>query len=382
MKYFLVVGEASGDLHASNLMREIRLLDSKAEFRFLGGDEMSSVGGFMVKHYREMAFMGIVSVVANARTIWKNMTLCKAEIVAWKPDVLILVDYASFNLRIARYVKENLPSLPVHFYISPKIWAWKEYRIRAFKRYIDRMYVILPFEKDFFAKHRFPVEYVGNPTVDSVEGYLAKPFDASSFVAGSGLDERPILAVLPGSRQREIRANLPLMLDIASKYPGFQIVVAGAPGIEASFYDSCLPEGVKLVFGETYSLLRMAYVALVTSGTATLETCLMGVPQVVCFAVKGGWLPNLFFKLFMHVSFISLVNLIAGKRVVPELMGAHFNREELTAALEPLLSETSERKMMLKGYAEVRGKLGDPGAAARTAAWICRSLNPSESAGA
>ena len=374
MKYFLVVGEASGDLHASNVMRELLALDPKAEFRFFGGDKMSSVGGHLLKHYREMAFMGIVAVVMHAHTILKNMALCKKEILGWKPDVLILVDYASFNLRIAKFVKSTLPSLPVHFYISPKIWAWKEYRIKDFKRYVDKMYVILPFEKEFFARHDFPVSYVGNPCVDSIADFRSTPFDSVAFRFAHALDDRSVLAVLPGSRRAEIRENLPLMLEVASKYSDFQVVVSGAPGVEESYYAPFMPAGTKLIFGETYSLLELAYTALVTSGTATLETALISTPQVVCFAVRGGHLANWVFRHFMHVPFISLVNLIAGKMVVPELMGGLFTKVHLATALGSLLSETPERAAMLQGYAEVREKLGKPGAAAETAKQIFASL--------
>ena len=374
MKYFLVAGEASGDLHASNVMRELLVLDPKAEFRFFGGDKMASIGGQCVKHYREMAFMGVIAVLMNARKVLDNLSLCKKEVTDWKPDVLILVDYASFNLKIAQYVKENIPGLPVHFYISPKIWAWKEYRIKSFKKYIDKMYVILPFETDFFAKHDFPVEYVGNPCVDSIADYRSKPFDAAAFKAKFKLDERPVIAVLPGSRKAEIKSNLPLMLEAALKYSEFQVVVSGAPGIDTSFYAPYIRSGTRLVFEETYNLLELAYAALVTSGTATLETGLIGTPQVVCYSFRGGSIPNWVFKHFMHVPYICLVNLIAGRMVVPELMGVLFNKVQLAATLEPLLSDTPERKIMLQGYAEVQTKLGQPGAAAKTALLINKSL--------
>ena len=367
MKYFLVAGEASGDLHGSNLMQELQRLDPQAEFRYFGGDHMAAVGGTLLKHYREMAFMGFVAVLLNARTILRNMALCKAEITAWKPDVLILIDYASFNLKIAAYVKKNVPDLPVHFYISPKIWAWKEYRIKSFKKYIDFMYVILPFETDFFAKHDFKVTYVGNPSVDSISAFMEQPFDEKSFRKEHGLDQRPILVLLPGSRKGEIHGNLPLMLQVASRYTDFQLVVAGAPGQPVSFYDPYLVHGEKLIFGETYSLLRMAHTAIVTSGTATLETALIGTPQVVTYAVGGGSLPNWIFRHFMHVPYFSLVNLIAGKTVVNELMGALLNDVNLTTALEPLLSDTPERQAVLDGYAEICEKLGKPGAASKTA---------------
>jgi lipid-A-disaccharide synthase len=373
MKYFLVAGEASGDLHASNVMRELLMLDPKAEFLFLGGDQMLSVGGRLVKHYRDMAYMGIIDVVMHARTILKNMSLCKKEILEWGPDILILVDYASFNLKIAKYVKSLRPSLPVHFYISPKIWAWKEYRIKAFKKYIDKMYVILPFETAFFARHHFPVSYVGNPCVDSIAAFHSKSFDTNAFRVSYFLDERPVLALLPGSRKGEICSNLPLMMEVASQYPAFQTVVSGAPGIETDFYSTFIHADTKLIFGETYSLLEMAYAALVTSGTATLETSLISTPQVVCYSFRGGSLPNWIFRHFMHVPYISLVNLIAGRMVVPELMGAFFTKENLKEALEPLLSDTPERQTMLQGYTEVQEKLGGPGAAAKTASLIYNS---------
>lgn len=375
MKYFLVVGEASGDLHASNLMRELLLLDPQAEFRFFGGDKMVAVGGTLLKHYREMAYMGIVAVVLNARTILRNMTLCKQEIAEWKPDVLILVDYAGFNLKIAAFVKKNIPDLPVHFYISPKIWAWNESRIKAFKKYIDHLYVILPFETEFFAKHDYPVSYVGNPSVDSVAAYRAQPFDEAGFRKKHGLDQRPILALLPGSRTGEIKGNLPLMLQVGNQYPSFQLVIAGAPGQTASFYDPFLNGDEKLIFDETYSLLRIAYTAIVTSGTATLETAIIGTPQVVTYAAGWGGLPNWFFRHFLKVPFFCLVNLIAGKPVVDELLGILLNEVNLNAALEPLLSESPERQAVLDGYALVLEKLGKPGAATKTAELIRQTLS-------
>lgn len=376
MKYFLVVGEASGDLHASNLMKELLKLDARAEFRFFGGDKMLAIGGHIVKHYRDMAFMGVIDVVLNARTVLSNLSLCKLEISNWKPDVLILVDYASFNLRIAEYVKKNIKDLPVHFYISPKIWAWKEYRIKYFKRYIDKMYVILPFEKDFFAKHDFPVTYVGNPCLDSVTDYhLNEKTGKISLRERAGLDKKPVIALLPGSRKGEIERNLPLMFQVASQYDKFQVVVAGAPGVEPDFYNKLLPEKSKLLFGETYGLLENAYAAIVTSGTATLETALFLTPQVVCYAAFGGHISNWIFRTFMHVPYFSLVNLIADRMVVPELLAALFTKVHLTAAIEPLLSETPERSLMIEGYKEINKKLGLPGAAKKTATLIFSSIN-------
>lgn len=375
MKYFIIAGEASGDLHASNLMKEIAKIDLNAEFRFLGGDKMLSVGGHIVRHYRDMAFMGLFSVLKNLEKISKNFDICKKELLTWKPDVLILVDYASFNLRIAEFVKKNLPEIPVHFYISPKIWAWKEYRIKAFKSYIDKMYVILPFETEFFGKHNFPVSYVGNPCVDSVDAFLnSERPDIESFRANHNLSVKPILALLPGSRTSEINRNLPAMYRVASGFDKYQIVVSGAPGIEPDYYKKYLTSDTKIVFGETYSLLEHSHTALVTSGTATLETALFGIPQVVCFGVPYGNIPNWIFSHFMHVKYISLVNLIAGYTVVDELMGALFNEVNLTAALEPLLNESPERRAIIDGYSEMKKRLGGPGASETTARLIYDEL--------
>jgi lipid-A-disaccharide synthase len=375
MKYFIVAGEASGDLHASNLMRELKKLDSQAEFRFFGGDLMQAQGGQLLKHYRDMAFMGFIAVALNARTIFANINLCKKEIISWKPDILILVDYASFNLRIAEFVKKNVHGLPIHFYISPKIWAWKEYRIKAFRKYIDKMYVILPFETEFFAKHNYPVTYVGNPCLDSVSEFRATGlFDEKAFRLEHGLDERPVLALLPGSRKGEIERNLPLMLEVALKYNKFQVIVSGAPGMDASFYKPYMPQVSKIVFGNTYGLLEIAYAALVTSGTATLETALFSTPQVVCYGISGGYLVYKFLRTLIHIKYFSLVNLISGSAVVPELPGPLLTKVHLTAALEPLLSETTERSAMLQGYKEMQKKMGLPGAAARTAELIYSSM--------
>ncbi len=375
MKYFLIAGEASGDLHASNLMRELCRLDPEASFRFLGGDRMAEVGGEPVVHCRDMAYMGVIAVLIHARSLLDIMDRCKREIEQWKPDVVILVDYASFNLRIARFVKEQIPNVPVHFYISPKLWAWKTYRIRSFKRYIDHLFVILPFEPAFFEKYCFKAKYVGNPSVDSVSSFLLRnEADEAGFRKEHGLDERPILALLPGSRRAEIKGNLPVMLEVAARFPEFQVVVAGAPGGDAGYYAPYMPSGTPLLFDATYPLLQHAYAALVTSGTATLETALFSVPQVVCFAVGSGYLANWIFKTFMKVSYISLVNLIVGKELVAELMGGDLTPTRLTKALGPLLRESPERKAMLDGYASMRNRLGGPGAALRTAEGVIAAL--------
>lgn len=374
MKYFLVVGEASGDLHASNLMRAIQSRDPEAKFQFFGGDRMAAVGGHLWMHYRELAFMGVVAVVLHAKRLLSHMKLCRKAILEWKPDVLILVDYAGFNLRIAAQIKKSNPDIPIHFYISPKLWAWKSYRIQSFRAYIDKLYVIFPFEPAFFEQHSYPVQYVGNPTVDSVSEYVSKAMEPSAFRLKHKLDDRPILAVLPGSRSGEVRSNLNVMLDVLTRAPNVQPVVAGSPGLDESFYDACVRRSIPVVFGQTYELLHAAHAALVTSGTATLETGLFRVPQVVCFAVSGGRLPNWFFKRFMHVPYISLVNLIADRLVVPECMGANFTVEKVSAALLPLLEDSPERRDQLAGYESVARRLGAAGTADRTASAICSAL--------
>ncbi len=300
MKYYLIAGEASGDLHASNLMAAIKTEDPHAEFRFFGGDLMRAVGGTLVKHYREMAYMGVIPVLLHARTILRNMRLCRDDIRAYRPDVVVLVDYPGFNLKIARFVKTTLP-IPVYYYISPKIWAWKKYRIRSFRRYVDRMFCILPFEVDFFRSLDYPVDYVGNPSVDAVAAFREAQRDRpDTFRNDHGLTDQPVLALLAGSRRHEIRRNLPVMLDVAARFPDLQAVVAGAPGLTADDYRSCLGERTtpKIIYGQTYHLLSHASAALVTSGTATLEAALFRVPQVVCYHVSGGRLVNFVFDRF------------------------------------------------------------------------------------
>jgi lipid-A-disaccharide synthase len=377
MKYYLIAGEASGDLHASNLMAALKEKDPEADFRFFGGDLMRAVGGTLVKHYREMAFMGIIAVALNLRTILRNMKTCREDIKQYQPDVVILVDYPGFNLKMARYVKTEL-HIPVYYYISPKIWAWKQYRIRDFRRYVDRMFCILPFETEFFNHLNYPVDYVGNPSVDAVchfrEVAASRP---DTFIADEGLlPDKPILAILAGSRRQEILANLPTMLRAATAYADFQPVIAGAPGLDAELYTH-LCEGfpsVRIVFGKTYDLLQHSYAALVTSGTATLETALFGVPQTVCYYVIAGRLASFIFRHFFHTRFISLVNLIAGREVVQELFGKRFSYQEIHEELGRLLYDATYRQQMSEGYNEMARLLGNPGASKRTAELIYRSL--------
>ena len=378
MKYYIIVGEASGDLHASRLMRSLRSVDEGAEFRFFGGDLMSAVGGTRVKHYRELAYMGFVPVLLHLRTIFRNMALCKRDIVEWHPDVVILVDYPGFNLGIAKFVKANT-QIPVYYYISPKIWAWKEYRIKNIKRDVSEMFSILPFEVPFYEKkHHFPIHYVGNPTADEVNDFLRsydEPFDA--FCRKNGLSAgKPVIALLAGSRRQEIKDNLPAMLEAASRYADrYRLVVAGAPSIPHEYYDKFI-EGydVSVVYDQTYPLLAHSCAALVTSGTATLETALFGVPQVVCYETP---IPNVIAFLRKHlikVRYISLVNLIADREVVMELVADTFSVENIANELGKLLPGSPARTAMLDGYAEVKRRLGKKNAPDNAAEIMLRLL--------
>ena len=371
MKYYLIVGEASGDLHASNLMKAIKSVDSSAEFRFFGGDLMSAVGGECVKHYRELAYMGFIPVLMHLRTIFSNMSLCKRDIVAWNPDVLILVDYPGFNLSIAEHIHKNT-DIPVYYYISPKIWAWKEHRIKNIKRDVDELFSILPFEIDFFEKkHDYRINYIGNPCVDAVDAFLRNaPEERGAFIERNGLADKPIVALLAGSRKQEIKANLPMMLEAVKHYPGYQPVIAGAPGIDKEFYKPYLDAGARIVFGETYNILNNAHAALVTSGTATLETGIFRVPQVVCYATPMARLYSWLKKRFLKVKFVSLVNLVAGREVVRELVAADMTIENVKSELGKILFDGEERTTMLKEYDRMLEILGEAGASERAAGKI------------
>lgn len=373
MKYFIIAGEASGDLHASNLMRELRVADSNAEFCFLGGDLMQAQGGKMVKHYRQMAFMGFVTILRNARTVLKNLSDCKQAMLDFKPDVLILVDYPSFNLRMAHFAKQNL-NTKVYYYISPKIWAWKEFRIKQIKRDVDKMFTIFPFETEFYAKHRYPVEYVGNPTVDSV---CTRPNQGQTFAefrSENNLPDKPIIAILAGSRKQEILGCLPRMIDAGLRFSDYQVVIAGAPGIDADFYQSILNgKNVHIVFGKTYDLLQQSKAAVVNSGTATLETALVGTPQVVVYHVPLGRIGNFVKDIFIQVKFVSLVNIVAEKLVVKELLAHLFTVENIATELEKILKNENYRQNMLTEYSNIKKSLGEPGAAEHAAKKIIES---------
>lgn len=376
MKYYLIAGEASGDLHASNLMKAIKDIDKDAEFRFLGGDLMGEVGGERVKHYRELAYMGFIPVLMHLRTIFKNMTLCKKDIVSWKPDALILVDYPGFNMSVAKYIHSNT-KIPVYYYISPKIWAWKEYRIKNIKRYIDELFSILPFEIDFFEKkHDYKINYVGNPCVDAVDTYLKENGTTKElFTEQNNLTNKPIVALLAGSRKQEITANLPLMLEAMQTFPDYQPVIAGAPGIEKEFYEPYMNNGAKILFGKTYDLLSNAHAALVTSGTATLETALFNVPQIVCYAMPMAKIYSWLKKHFLKVKFVSLVNLITNRESVRELIASEMTIENLKTELNGILPANGQKRVaILNEYSHMKDILGKPGASARAAEKIVSIL--------
>ena len=375
MKYYLIVGEASGDLHASNLMKALMAEDPEAEFRFFGGDLMTAVGGTCVKHYRELAYMGFIPVLLHLRTIFSNMDRCKHDIEAWKPDVLILVDYPGFNLKIAAYIKKHT-QIPIYYYISPKIWAWKEYRIKNIRRDVDKLFSILPFEVDFFRGHHYPVDYVGNPCVDAVDSFLRTDTETKEqFCQRLNLESsRPIIALLAGSRKQEIKDNLSRMIEASRSFPQFQFVIAGAPGIAPEFYSHYLTDGAKIVFGETYRLLRHSEAALVTSGTATLETALFRVPQVVCYYTAAGKLVSFLRRHILKVKYISLVNLVSGSEVVTELVADGMTVDNIRRELSAIIEGGSRRIQMLSGYNRMIQILGTPGASERAAKLMVKYL--------
>ena len=361
MKYYLIVGEASGDLHASRLMQSLMQYDPEAEFRFFGGDLMAKVGGTRVKHYRELAYMGFVPVLLHLPTIFKNMKMCKEDIMRWKPNAVILVDYPGFNLSIAKIVKKNT-SIPVYYYISPKIWAWKEWRIKAIKRDVKEMFSILPFEVAFYEKkHHYKIHYVGNPTAEEVDNFLHVYSESKDeFCQRNGLSSKPIIAILAGSRKQEIKDNLPSMLEAARHFEDYQMVVAAAPSITESYYKRFLENSeAKMVKTQTYELLAHATVALVTSGTATLETALLNVPQVVCYETPVPKLIRFAFKHIIKVRFISLVNLIADKEIVQELLADRFSIRNIANELYRILPGQPSRERMLADYQLVRERLGN-----------------------
>ena len=377
MKYYLIAGEASGDLHASHLMAALREEDARAEFRFFGGEKMRAVGGTLVCHYSELAYMGFVDVALHLRIILKGLKRCKQDILSWKPDVVILVDYPGFNLKIARFLHDN-SDIPVFYYISPKIWAWKEHRIKDIRRNVTELFSILPFEVDFYErKHHYPIHYVGNPTVDEVDAFLREnPDDAEGFRRSAGLDGRPVIALLAGSRKQEIRDNLPRMIEAAATVgKDYQLVLAAAPGIEDDYYTKWLQGSDVIVLrNQTYHILRYATAALVTSGTATLEAALFRTPQVVCYFMKARYLASFIRKLILKIPYISLVNLIAGKEVVPELVAHQMTVGNVRRHLLSILPDREAREQQLCGYELMAQRLGEPGAPKRAAQQMVQML--------
>lgn len=363
MRYYIIAGEASGDLHASNLLKEIRKNDPRAEFRGFGGDLMQEQGVFLVKHYRDLAFMGFVEVLIHLRTILKNISICKEDIEQWKPDAVILVDYPGFNLRIAPFAKEK--GIPVFYYISPQIWAWKQSRVHKIAASTDKIFCILPFEEEFYKRFGYDVDFVGHPLLDALE----QPTNGLSLKD----DGRKIIALLPGSRKQEIKTMIPVMLEVVRNFPQYRFVIAGAPSQTPAFYaDLTEGTGVEIVFGETYPLLRNSYAAVVTSGTATLETALHNVPEVVCY--KGSAISYAIAKQLVKVNYISLVNLVMDQKIVKELIQSEMNSRSITEELKTLIQEGVGRQTMLEKFAELKTKLGGGGASARVAERISAYL--------
>jgi lipid-A-disaccharide synthase len=371
MKYYIIAGEASGDLHASNLMKELKKLDGSAHFRCWGGDRMQQEGGVLVKHYRDLAFMGFTEVILNLRTILQNISFCKEDILKNHPDILILVDYPGFNLRIAEFAKKN--GIKVFYYISPQVWAWKQSRVEKIKKFVDRMFVILPFEKEFYKKFNYDVDFVGHPLLDAIEQQSSNREEKKKWLNKNNLGDKPIIALLPGSRKQEIATMLPLMLSVISDFSGYLFVIAAAPSVPKDFYKTMINgKNVSLLVDQTYSLLMNAEAALVTSGTATLETALFDVPEVVCY--KGGNISYMIARSLVKVKFISLVNLIMDREVVKELIQRDLNAANLAIELKKIL-DPSNRKKIKEDYIELKQKLGGKGASAKTAGLMIYNLS-------
>jgi lipid-A-disaccharide synthase len=359
LRYYIISGEASGDLHGSRLIRELKNIDAEAQFRAWGGDMMQKEGADLVKHYRDLAFMGFKEVIVHLPEILRNISLCKADIMAWQPDAVIFIDYPGFNMRLAGWAHQH--GFKTIYYISPQIWAWKQSRAWKLKKNIDLMVVILPFEQDFYRRYDFGVEYVGHPLLDAVEEFVPN----TDFIRKNGLEGKPIIALLPGSRMQEISRKLPVMLSVAGEFREYTFVIAGAPGLKPESYSPWLTENTTIIFGQTYDLLSHARAALVTSGTATLETALLGCPEVVCY--KGSKLSYAIGKRLVKVAFISLVNLIMGREVVKELIQDEMTPKNLEAELNKLLHDEEYRQQMKSDYADLRQRLGGKGASARAA---------------
>lgn len=374
MKYYIIAGELSGDLHASYLMKEIKRKDESAEFRFWGGDRMvaESHESNLVKHIKELAIMGFIEVVLNLKTVLRNLALCKKDLLEWKPDALILVDYPGFNLRIAKFAKKN--NIKNYYYISPQVWAWKKGRIKTMKKILEKLYVILPFEKEFYAKHSMEVEYKGNPLLDEINDYSINT-DKSTFLKNNDLDEKPIIALLPGSRTQEIKKMLPIQLSLVDKYPEFNFVVAGVSTHSEEFYKTMIgnKNNVKLIYNQTYSIINNAHCAVVTSGTATLETALFGIPEVICY--KANPITFIIAKYLAKIEYISLVNIILKQKAVTELLQEQWNEECLEKEFKQICFDDAYREEMKYLFNKLKSILGDSGASSAIAQSIIEDLN-------
>ncbi|OFX26277.1 MAG: lipid-A-disaccharide synthase [Bacteroidetes bacterium GWA2_31_9] len=371
MKYYIIAGEASGDLHASNLIAELKKLDNNAELRGWGGDLMIEQGVNVVKHIKELAFMGFVEVIQNLNTILKNFKICKKDILDNKPDVLILVDYPGFNLRIAKFAAKN--GIKVFYYISPTVWAWHKSRIKQIKKYVSHLFVILPFEKDFFKKHNYEVDYEGHPLLDEYQNFISTLSSENNFRIDNSLSSKPIIALLPGSRKQEVLKMLPEMIQLSETYSEYQFVIAGVNSLGIDFYNEILNNNkVEIIFGQTYKLLMNSYAALVTSGTATLETAIFNIPQVVCYKAGSFWFKIA--KLLVNVKYISLVNLILDKPAVKELIQNDFTFNNLKAEFQRITKDENYRTQLFENYKLLSEKLGGSGASKRTAKLMYKYL--------
>ncbi len=370
-KIYVIAGEASGDLHASNVMKEVLAIDPSVKFRFWGGDKMAAVAGKPVKHIEDLAFMGFIEVLMNLKTILGNIKFCKADIEAFQPDVIVLVDYPGFNLRIAEWAHEK--GIKIVYYISPQIWAWKQSRVHKIKKVVDKMMVILPFEQEFYQRFDMEVEFVGHPLLDAIEQYEANAITKEVFIANNKLSDKPIIAVLPGSRKQEVLKKLPIMLEGVKSFTSYQVVIAGAPSLSADFYAPMLNENCTIVHGQTYDLLNCAEVAVVTSGTATLETALFEIPEVVCY--KSSQISYSIAKKLIKIKYISLVNLIMDKEIVTELIQNECNAKRIESELNAIIVGGKNREKMLNSFKELKIKLGGGGASKKVAQSLLKTID-------
>ena len=370
MKLYVIAGEASGDLHASNLMRALKIENENIDFRCWGGDKMEAQGGKIVKHFKDLAFMGFIEVISNLKTILKNIRFCKEDIAFYQPDALVLVDYPGFNLRIAEWAHSK--GIKVIYYISPQVWAWKKSRVHKIKKFVDQMFVILPFEKDFYAEFGYEVEYLGHPLLDAIGDYHQVARTKEQFISNNQLENRPIIAILPGSRKQEVSIKLPIMLEALKSFDDYQLIIAGAPSLDKSFYDSLVTEKIKIIFGETYDLLSNSEAAVVTSGTATLETALLGIPEVVCY--KGSAISYQIAKRLIKINYISLVNLIMNREVVKELIQSECTSENIKNEIKTILIGGSKRETMLQDFNEMEKILGKGGASKKVAQSLLKTI--------